>query len=250
VVAIASGPLSHFPATLRREDCVAVSKTNRPIDAGVAGASAEREYQRLVQARQRSTEGRFGRRLGRLVLAFTDVPQSTRAWAKGAAGEREVARALAGVEGIRLLNDLHVRGQRRNIDHIAVSPAGVFVIDAKDYRGEIRIRDVGGFFRTDERLFVGRRDCSQLADGMAWQVDLVERVVASCGTATLPPVVPVLCFVNGDWPLFGAPSRFRGVRLEGTNSIKKLLMREPVFDPAAIDAVARSLSSALGARQS
>ena len=175
------------------------------------------------------------------------MSRSRRCLSQGAHGEREVARALAGVDGIRLLNDLHVRGQRRNIDHIAVAPAGVFVIDAKDYRGDIRVRDIGGFFRTDPRLFVGRRDCSQLADGMAWQVEAVKGVIAASGISPFPRVLPVLCFVNGDWPLFRAPSEFRGVRLEGTNSIKKRFKREPMLDPAAIELISQVLASALGA---
>jgi len=33
----------------------------------------------------------------------------------------------------------------------------------------------------------------------------------------------VLCFVDGDWPLFRPPSSFRGVRLEGSRSIRSLL---------------------------
>lgn len=222
-----------------------MSRLERPSSDARAGASAQREFERRVAAREGRIRTRFGQRLGGLVLALTDEPQATRAWAQGARGEREVARALAGLAGVRLLNDLHVRGQRRNIDHVAVTPAGVFVIDAKDYRGQIRIQDVGGLFRTDNRLFVGRRDCSHLADGMAWQVDAVRRVLDSCGVAPIPPVTPVLCFVKGDWPLFRAPSEFRGVRLEGTHSIKELLTREQLFSQEVVDALSRALASSL-----
>lgn len=217
-------------------------------DPATAGGSAELEYQRRIAARREQTEGRYGRRFGRIVLALTDEPQPTRAWAQGAHGEREVARALAGIPGVRLLNDLHVRGQRRNIDHIAVAPAGVFVIDAKDYRGEIRVHNRGGLFRTDERLFVGRHDRSHLADNVTWQVDVVRGVIADVGITAAPPVVPVLCFVNGDWPPFRPPSEFRGVRLEGTKSIRKLLDRERALDPASVDVVAIALEAALSSR--
>jgi hypothetical protein len=219
--------------------------TDRPNEIG-AGASAQREYQRRSEARQRRFKRALGPRLGGLALALTDEPQSTRAWAQGARGEREVARALAGIPGLRLLNDLHVPGRPSNIDHVAVASAGVFVIDAKDHRGEIHIRDLGGFFRTDERLFVGRHDRSHLADNMAWQVDVVQHVLDSCAIAPVVKVVPVLCFVNGDWPWFRAPSEFRGVRLEGTNSIKKLFARPPLLDPGMVDAISQALASSLG----
>jgi hypothetical protein len=81
---------------------------------------------------------------------------------------------------------------------------------------------------------------------MSWQVEVVQRVIDSCGIAPIPSIVPVLCFVNGDWPLFRAPSEFRRVRLEGTNSIKKLLVREPTLTPAAVDGLWRALASSFG----
>ena len=37
---------------------------------------------------------------------------------------------------------------------------------AKRYKGRLQIRDKGGLFRTDNRLYVGGRDCSRLADNM------------------------------------------------------------------------------------
>lgn len=101
-----------------------------PIDAGTAGASARRQYER----RRANRETRV----------------------------KELATSLAGVEGIRVLHDRRVPGTRGNIDHIVVAPAGVFVVDAKRHKGLIRIRDVGWLFRRDERISVGSRDCSKL----------------------------------------------------------------------------------------
>lgn len=181
------------------------------------------------------------------MLALTDEPQSTRAWAQGAQGERELARALAPVAGIRLLNDRHVRGTRGNIDHIAVAPAGVFVIDSKLYSGLIRIRDVGGLFQSEQRLYVGQRDCSRDAASMAWQVQAVGRVIRSLKVAPVPSVTPVLCFVKGEWPWVLPPSIYCGVQLETPRTISKLLLSAEVLDIATIDAVARALAEALPA---
>jgi hypothetical protein len=44
----------------------------------------------------------------------------------------------------------------------------------------------------------------------------------------------VLCFVDGDWPLFRPPSSFRGVRLEGTRSIRTLLMSPDRLDSTTV----------------
>lgn len=181
-------------------------------------------------------------------MALTGEPQSTRAWARGSQGERELADALGDVKGIRVLHDRRVPGTRANIDHIAIAPGGVFVIDAKRYDGTIRIRDVGGFFKHEDRLFVGRRDCSPLAENMNWQVDAVARALAAAKVEPVPLITPVLCFVRGEWPLLFPPEAYRGVRLEGTLSIKKLVARERVLEDAAIDSLTRILAGALPAK--
>jgi hypothetical protein len=183
-----------------------------------------------------------------VLLALTDEPQSTRAWARGAEGERELAEALAGVDSIGVLHDRRVPGTRGNVDHVVIGPAGVFVVDAKRYEGTIRVRDVGGLFKRDERLYVGRRDCSHLAGGLSWQTDAVGRALATANVEPLPPITPVLCFVRGEWPLLFPPDTYRGVRLEGTNSIKKLITREQVLDDAAITHLTRLLALALPAK--
>jgi hypothetical protein len=218
--------------------------TNAPIDAGVAGGSAQREYEHRMAARESRIKDRFGKWLGGWVVALTDEPQSTRAWARGARGEQELAKALAGVGGIDVLHDRRVPGTLGNIDHIVVAPAGVFVVDAKWYEGLIRIRDVGGFFKTDERLYVGRRDCSKLADDMGWQVDAVERALRSVPVDPMPPLTPVLCFIEGEWPLFSPPESYRGVRLEGANSIRKLVTSSQALDERGIERLVRLLATA------
>ena len=87
---------------------------------------------------------------------------------------------------------------RANIDHIVIGPAGVFVVDAKRLVGRIEIRNRGGFFRSDWRLTVGGRDQSKLARAMTWQVDAVRAALVAAGIDPLPPITPVLCFIDGD----------------------------------------------------
>src|SRR4051812_43666407 len=123
------------------------------------------------------------------------------------------------MEGIRVLNDRKVPKTKGNIDHIVIAPAGVLVVDAKDWKGTVQIRDVSRWFRTDLRLYVGRRDATRLAEGMSWQVAAVIEALSAGGIDPTPPIVPVLCFVDGDWPIFRPPNEFRGVRLESERSI-------------------------------
>jgi hypothetical protein len=220
-----------------------------PVDPGVAGASAQHEYDKRKEHRETRTTDRFGRRLGGVILALTDEPQSTRAWAQGALGERLLAGALEGVEEIRVLHDRRVPGTRGNIDHLVIGPAGVFVVDAKRYEGLIRVRDVGGLLKTDKRLYVGTKDCSKLADNMGWQVQAVERALQSVPVEPMPPIAPVLCFVSGEWPILRPPDSFRGVRLESERSIRKLVRSSQALEEATIGRLTSLLAEAFPPKQ-
>jgi hypothetical protein len=218
----------------------------RPIDEGMAGASSRREYERRAAKRDAAIDEKWGTgRIGRLVHLVTTEPQSTRAWEIGAWGEETLAAELASVAGLRSIHDRRVRDTRGNIDHIVIAPAGIFVVDAKSYKGIIRIQDRGWFLRHDYRLTVGGRDRSKLAYDMAWQVEAVEEVLVDAGEDPLPPITPVLCFVNGDWPLFRAPVEFEGVRLESERSIKNLVGRSNQLDSVDIDRLTTILANAL-----
>ncbi len=224
--------------------CVECPSEAQPIDSGTPGGSARRTYDRLHEQRETNVKGRWGERVGGWVLRFSDEPQSIRAWGIGAQGEEELGAGFEGVEGLRILNDRRVKGTRGNIDHVFIAPAGVFVVDAKNYTGTVEIKNVGGIFRTELRLFVGGRDRSKLADAFGWQLTAV-RGALGADVHPLPPVVPVLCFVGARWPRFRRPTEFDGVRLESPESLKGLLLESAVLDDRAIDEVARVLSVAL-----
>jgi hypothetical protein len=246
---LAEGTAALYDGRLKKVRCVTCplpdANTSIVVDPGIAGGSAQREYERRVANREARVKQRYGQRIGGAVLALSGDPQSIRAWAQGSKGEQELANALGQIQGIRLLHDRRVPGTRGNIDHLVVAPSRVFVVDAKLYTGKIHVRDVGGLFRRDERLFVGRRDCSKLADNMAWQVEAVEQSLARASVEPPPSVVPVLCFVRGEWPLLFPPDSFRGVRLESLRSLRELISRESLLDEATIDRAWRELAAAL-----
>lgn len=120
----------------------------------------------------------------------------------GAAGEERVGRMLdeARSPRVAVLHDRRIPGSRANIDHLVVTPGGVWVVDSKKYKGQVERRIFGGILRPrEERLFVGNRDKTSLVDGMRKQMDHVERAVSDV------PVVGVLCFVDSEWGLFAKP---------------------------------------------
>jgi hypothetical protein len=114
-----------------------------------------------------------------------------------AAGARQVAEVLAPVPGIEVLHDRLVPRSTANIDHIAVGPAGVFVIDAKKYTGAVEVRNVGSLFRLDERLYVNGRDRSKLVEGVIGQIKVVRTALGEEFADV--PIRGVLCFVGCEW---------------------------------------------------
>ena len=82
-------------------------------------------------------------------MALSDERSSTKAWERGAVGEERVAAILAKLDQARvtLLHDRRIPGSRANIDHIAVTAAGIWVIDAKALRRPPASQSVRGLFR-------------------------------------------------------------------------------------------------------
>jgi hypothetical protein len=169
-----------------------------------AGASARREYERRSAKREARIRDAHPH-LGGLILAISEEPRNTTAWARGARGEEILGRNLDGLEprGVRVLHDRRIPRTRANIDHIAVAPTGVHVIDAKRYKGRPALRVEGGIVRPRvHKLMVGSRNRTSLVEGMHKQLEVVRAALDRAGFTDVP-VHGTLCFVDADWPLFG-----------------------------------------------
>jgi hypothetical protein len=189
----------------------------------VAGSSARREHERRVAAREERIRSKHPR-LGGLILAVSDDPQTTKAWATGAVGEERLGRRLDGAVGplVRVLHDRGIPGSRANLDHLVVCPTGVFVVDAKRYQGRPHRVVEGGLFRPrTERLLVGRRDCTKLVDAGLQQADLVREAL----TDDAVEVRSVLCFVGADWPLLSEDFVVRDVTVTWPRKLVSTITR-------------------------
>ncbi len=85
-----------------------------------------------------------------------------------------------------MLDDRRVPGAKATLNHLVVAPSGVWVVEAKDYDGRVERRDVGGWFKVDERLYVGGKDRSHLVDGLDRHVIGVENLLAQAGLTSVP----------------------------------------------------------------
>lgn len=171
-------------------------------------------------------------KIGKLLLAVFDDPQSTTAWATGAIGEERLGDMLATVAGpsLRVLHDRRIPRTTANLDHLVICPSGVFVVDAKRYRNsrpELRIE--GGLFRPrQELLIVGGRDRTKLVEGMHKQVGLVRQALVDYPDV---PVRGVLCFIEADWPLIGGSFDVQGVAVLWMKKLKALLAEPGPLGP-------------------
>lgn len=209
------------------------------VVAGAAGASARREYERRRDDREKRIRQKHPK-LGGLILAISDEPQSTRAWERGAIGEEMLAARLKNLAGpARALHDRRVPGTRANIDHIAITPSGIWVIDAKRYKGKRpELRVDGGIIRPRvESLRIGGRDGTKLVDGVRKQVALVSAALDDAVASDLP-VHGVLCFLEADWPLFGGGFSVDGVQVTWPRQLVKRINEAPqtTLDVEAISA--------------
>lgn len=221
-----------------------------PIDLGVAGGSARAEFERRHQKREGQVRAAHPK-IGGLILALTDDPQSTRAWQSGAAGERRFGETMAGLGDVVIaLHDRCVPRSRANIDHIVVGASGIFVVDAKRYKdASINIRRTGGFLSpVREQLMVGGRDKTKLVEAMAWQVDVVRAALSDDSGLSNIPVAPALCFLDGQFPLWGT-LRIGGVDIKGLRGIAKLVTQDGPLDANVREQVARHLAQGLPAKK-
>ncbi|WP_225215238.1 nuclease-related domain-containing protein [Cellulomonas avistercoris] len=190
-----------------------------------AGYGAEQEAGRRARrvARLREEAAR-GEAIDEDVIRRAQAAQ--RNWSVGAEGERLVAANLAHLEryGWVALHDLRWPGrQRANIDHVAVGPGGIVVIDAKNWSG---------------RVAVAEGNLRQNGYGRASSADGVSQAAADV-TALLAPqhrtaVRAVLCLAAQDQ----APTPVQGVDVLGRWQLAEYLLRMPprlsVYDVADV----------------
>jgi len=159
-------------------------------------------------------------------------------WEAGVVGERRVAAALEPLAGehCRLLHDrlLHPGRSRVNLDHIVISVAGTYLIDAKNFSGEVTVQQ--GSLR--QRISGG--SSRRLDD----KLDKVRRMAEQMESSTSCVVDPVLCLAGEGSAAFGAPVVVRGVFVVPVEQLAQWLLSRP-RTPAPVDL--RSLAVRLAA---
>jgi hypothetical protein len=190
-------------------------------------------------------ERRNTSRIARVARFFTDSEPSNDG-AERVARERMLSLHLHTELASRavVFDDRKVPGTKCHLDHLVIAPSGVWVIDANEYDGRVERRDIGGWFKVDERLFVAGKDRTHLVDGIDRQVIAVENVLAKEGLDGVP-VHAALCFVNSEWGWFAKPFSLNGVWVTWPEKLTELMLDWNAMPNAEVDRLARVVGSRL-----
>ncbi len=197
----------------------------------------------LLRVERRATS-----RVARVAKFFSEESASARGGAERVQRDRMLSVHLHTELGRRavVLDDRKAPGTKGQIDHIVVAPSGVWVVDAHEYDGRVERRDVGGWFKVDDRLYVSGKDRTNLIDGIDRKVVAVEEVLAKEGLDRVP-VHAALCFVNSEWGWFAKPFALNGVWVTWAQKLTELVLDWNAIPNAEVDRLARVVGSRLPA---
>jgi hypothetical protein len=147
--------------------------------------------------------------------------EQARTWQRGAAGERRTAHRLRRLtqEGYVVLHDLAMPGSPANVDHLVLGPSGLFVVDSKQWTGEVHQSSDGLVWHNHYRL-------DRTLATVRWQAETLGRLLGM-------PVAPLLC-VQGAHVQHGG-LRTQGVAIVPANRLRDALGHDRVFSDAEVD---------------
>ena len=172
-ISLSKGAEAIWDGSTKTVTCLACAPDG-VVDSGEAGASAAAEGARRTERKVDEVRRKYGDHAAEVAreMAMRDAEMS---WGKGSDGESRLAGYIDREVGdtVIALHDRLIPGTRGNIDHIFLSPTGVWVVDAKAYKGKVVRREIGPPWRRDNELYIGGRNRTSLIRGVLRQVDAV-----------------------------------------------------------------------------
>ena len=137
--------------------------------------------------------------------------EQARIWQRGAAGERRTARLLDRLthDGYVVLHDLAVPGSPANVDHLVIGPSGVFVIDSKQWTGQVRQGTDGLVWHNHYRL-------DRTLATVRWEAETLGLLLGI-------PAAPLLC-------VHGAHVQGGGLDAQGVAIVPAAQLRDALGD--------------------
>lgn len=126
------------------------------------------------------------------------------------------------------------------------------MIDAKNYKGEIKIESSGGWFSSEiKTLKVGKRNCMHLIESMHKQKQIIQNILNTQNeTKSLETEVHLLLgFVNGTFTRFQKTTEINGVHLNRFG-VEKHLQKQGNISRENQKIIAKILGKALPSKTS
>lgn len=179
-------------------------------------------------------------RAAKLRQQLDNAERAERSWAAGAAGEAKVGAVLEALQpyGWSVLHDMHWPGRpKANLDHVLLGPGGVIVVDAKNWSGDVELRN--GALR--QNGYSRERQVTGVLDQSASVAALLEPQHRR--------------HVQGWIALVGQPDlegvTASGVQICGVNTLQRAVTNLPqVLDPTTVLAVHQYLANLLAGASS
>jgi hypothetical protein len=163
-------------------------------------------------------------------LRFRPSTQA-RAWQRGAKGERHTARLLErlGRHGYVIFHDLAIPESPANLDHLVLGPSGAFVIDSKEWTGQVHQSADGLIWHNHYRL-------DRTLATMRWQAETLGRLLGV-------PVAPLIC-VHGAHIQHGGLC-VQGVAIVPPTRLRSALGSDQVLSEVDIELLAATARTSL-----
>jgi hypothetical protein len=174
------------------------------VAGGASASDRGRELKRDASAARATRQAGGSVKRGQ---SETALKKQAKAWEAGSVGEARAQRKLDLLkkDGFTTLHDVLLEpGKNWNLDHLVFGPAGVFFVDAKNWRGTVTVRN-GQVWR---RWYAGPAQGVK-NENMEREVNKVRGMASHASARLGAKFVPVIC-------LAGAKSRhFEGVGKAG-----------------------------------
>jgi hypothetical protein len=244
-IALSKGAEAVWDPAAKTATCLACLAVG-DIDPGTPGASAAAEGARRADRKVDQVRREYGDHAAEVAREMADRDTAA-SWGRGGEGETLLAGYITREvgDGVIALHDRLVPGTRGNIDHIFVSTAGVWVVDAKAYKGKVVRREVGPFWRRDNELYIGGMNRTSLANGVRKQVDAVNAALRADDSVHGTDINAVLCLVESEWALLDFPFQLGNVWVMYPGALKKRLRKGGRLSREAMDRIARRLDLSL-----
>jgi len=141
-----------------------------------------------------------------------------------------------------VIHDRRIPGRgRANIDHLAIGPGGVTVIDTKSSRGQVQVTTTGILHRR-ELLLVNGRDRTRQLDAVERQIAVVARVLERRDVEGVG-VLGALCYPYMRRPfLYYGRAREGLITVDDPRHVAKVANRAGVLSTGEIEELADTLA--------